>query len=62
MKILLNTLYRILPGLIIFLLLITVLFISWAQGFYLIFSPYIFEFRTYLDTLLTISFKVTATF
>ncbi|CDW84387.1 polycystin 2 [Stylonychia lemnae] len=57
MCIFLNTIFRMFPGISTFFIITTTLFACWAQGFYLIFSPYLFEFRNYFESLLTISFK-----
>ena len=57
MKIYLNTIYRISPVVLVYLIFIVIIVISWTQGFYLLFSPYIYEFRTFFETMLSISYR-----
>ena len=42
-------------GVIIFTVMIIILVIGWAQGIFVIFSPYIYEYRSYIYTLSTLS-------
>eukprot|EP00347_Sterkiella_histriomuscorum_P022659 403337641 len=57
MRIYLNTIYRIIPGIGTYLILVITLYVCWAQSFYLVFSPYIKDFRNYFQSILTVSYK-----
>ena len=57
MKVYLNTIYRIIPGVWNFLVLVIIIYICFAQSYFLVFSPYLKDFRTFQQTILTIIFK-----
>ena len=55
-RIYINTLYRMAPGVLIFTLFIGMLMFGWAQGLFIVFSPYVYEYRNYFETLNTLCF------
>jgi hypothetical protein len=55
-RIFINTLYRMTPGIIIFTIVVAMTLLGWSQGLFLVFSPYIYEYRTIVDTLNTLSY------
>ena len=50
-RLFINTLYRMAPGVIIFTIFVAMSIAGWAQGVFIIFSPYIFEYRTISETM-----------
>ena len=56
MKVFLNTVVRIVPGVTVYLVFTVIIMASWAQGYFLLFSPYVAEFKTYYESLLAISY------
>ncbi len=46
-----NTLYRMTPGILVFSVFTAILLFGWTQGVFLVFSPYIYEYRNYFEAL-----------
>jgi hypothetical protein len=53
----LNTIFRITPGLMLYVIFSFFLMLFWAQGFYLLFSPYMVVMSTYPLTMVNIWFN-----
>jgi hypothetical protein len=50
----LNTVFRILPGMVIYLILSLVVLLTWSIGFFIALGPYFREFETYSSSIISL--------
>lgn len=58
MKMFINSLYRMTPGVLTFAAFTAVMLVGWSMGMYTVFSPYIYEYRDFLSTVNEMSFGI----